>query len=165
MKATTLATRSESKVKIPDDSGRMEAANLREPVSRKVLRTRARGAKRKLEARIGAIPTGKVVEKRPIKKSWIDGKVREHREEWKREVKAHCEMCHDDGEKLPRCQRREYKNRGGKEWLGKTLKAGCSLVAVDVVLRPGEDDEERGQRAWTCLVTEMLRDLCHANCL
>ena len=57
---------------------------------------KVQGVKRKFEARIGVMPSGKVVKKRPIKKLWIDGKVSEHRKEWMREVQAHCEMRRED---------------------------------------------------------------------
>ena len=65
VKATMLATRNESKFKISDDITRMECWEL---VSR---------VKRKFDARIDAMPSGKVVKKRPIKNFWIDGKVSE----------------------------------------------------------------------------------------
>ena len=45
---------------------------------------------------MGALPNGKTVQRHVVKRLWINGCTSEDTEEWKEEVKAHCERCHDD---------------------------------------------------------------------
>ena len=50
------------------------AAQCRDPVKRRVLRRKAQKARREFDARVGALPRGKVVKKPVVTKIWVDGR-------------------------------------------------------------------------------------------
>ena len=63
VKATTLASRNKNKFMVPDEIRELAslAAQCRDPVKRRVLRRKAQKARREFDARVGALPRGKVV--------------------------------------------------------------------------------------------------------
>ena len=98
VKATTLASRNKNKFMVPDEIRELAsvAAQCRDPVKRRVLRRKAQKARREFDARVGALPRGKVVKKPVVTKLWVNGRANEDREEWCEEVRLHCEECYDD---------------------------------------------------------------------
>ena len=77
------------------------AAQCRDPAWRNFLRKKAQKARRELDARVGALPWGKVVKKPVLSKLRVNGRATEDREEWCEEVRLHCEKCYDDKSETP----------------------------------------------------------------
>ena len=73
IKATTMASRNKNK-----------------PARKRVLRKKALKARGEFEARMGALPRGKVVKKPVVTKLWVDGRATEDRVEWCEEVRLRC---------------------------------------------------------------------------
>ena len=98
VKATTTATGSENKFKIRDEIRQMatEAAKCGNPVLWKDLRKKARQVLGEFDARVGALPRGKIVQRPVVKKLWRAGRAIEDGEEWTEETRAYCERCYDD---------------------------------------------------------------------
>ena len=80
------------------------AAQCRDPVKRRVLRRKAQKARREFDARVGALPRGKVVKKPVVTKFWVNGRANEDREEWCEEARLHCENA-----MMTNQRRRKYK--------------------------------------------------------
>ena len=106
VKATTTASRNNKKFMVPDEIREMAAlaAQCRDPVRRKVLRKKAQKARREFDARVGALPRGKVIKKPVVTKLWVNVRASEDREEWNEEVRLHCEKCYDDKSETPEVQ-------------------------------------------------------------
>ena len=98
VKATTLASRNKNKFMVPKEIREFAspAAQCRDPVKRRVLRKKAQKARRGFDARVAALPRGKVVKKPVLTKLWVNGRATEDREEWCEEVRLHCEKSYDD---------------------------------------------------------------------
>ena len=75
------ARRNRNKFAVPDEIREMAAAaaRCRDPV-RRLLRKRARKARRVFEAGRVVLPGGKVIHRPVVKKLWINGRAREDRE-------------------------------------------------------------------------------------
>ena len=84
VKATTLASRNKNKFMVPEEIRELAsvAAQCRDPVKRRVLRKKAQKSRREIDARVGALPRGKVVKKPVVTKLWVNGRAIEDREEW-----------------------------------------------------------------------------------
>ena len=93
VKATTTASRNRNQFSVPDEIREMaaDAASCRDPVRRKLLRKRARKARREFEAGRAVFPRSKVIHRPVVTKLWINGRASEDRDEWTEEVRAHCE--------------------------------------------------------------------------
>ena len=91
---------------VPDEIREMSAlaAQCRDPVRRKILRKKARKARREFDAGVSALPRGKIVKRPVVTKLWINGRASEDRDEWNEEVKLHCEKCYDDKSETPEVQ-------------------------------------------------------------
>ena len=63
---------------------------------RKLLRKRARKARREFEADRAVLPGGTVIHRPVVTKLWINGRDGEDRDEWTEDVRAHCEKCYDE---------------------------------------------------------------------
>ena len=87
------------------------AAKCRDPVSTKVLRKRAKRARREFDARFGALSKGKTVRRPPIKKLSFNGGVSEDREEWMEEVRRHCERCYDEKDEPTQVQEKRIQEQ------------------------------------------------------
>ena len=64
-------------------------ANLnwcRNPTLKKELSKKARKSRREFDARMGALPRGKIVWRPVVKKLWVLGRASEDREEWMEEI-------------------------------------------------------------------------------
>ena len=83
VKATTTASRNNKKFKVPGEIRKMStlAAQCRDPVRRKVLRKLAQKARREFDARVGALPRGKIINNPVVTKLWVNGRATEDREE------------------------------------------------------------------------------------
>ena len=90
-KPTTTAMRNVNKFTVPDEIREVaaEAAKWRDPVRRKLLRKRARKARRGFEAGRAVLPRGKVFHKPLVTKLSINGRASEDGDEWTEEVSAH----------------------------------------------------------------------------
>ena len=86
------------KIRVPEEIRECStlAAQCRDPVKRKILRKKARKARREFDAKVGALPRGKIVNRPVVTKLWINGRASEDRDEWKEEIKIHCSKCYDD---------------------------------------------------------------------
>ena len=60
------------------------------------LRKEARKARREHDARVGAHPSGELVQRPVVKKLWVAGRASQGREEWAEEVWAQGERCYDE---------------------------------------------------------------------
>ena len=98
VKAPTTASRNRNRFSVPDDIKEMadDAATCRDPVRRKLLRKRARKARREFEAGRAVLPRGKVIHRPVVTKLWINGRASEDRDEWAEEMRAHCEKRYHD---------------------------------------------------------------------
>ena len=65
--------------------------NCRDPVKRRVLRRKAQKARSEFDARVEALPRGKIVKKPVVTKLWVNGRATKEMEEWCEEVRLHCE--------------------------------------------------------------------------
>ena len=65
VKATTLTSRNKNKFMVPEEIRELASvvAQCRDPVRRRVLRKKAQKARREFDARVEALPRGKVVMK------------------------------------------------------------------------------------------------------
>ena len=66
-------------------------------------------------------PTGKIVQRPVVTKLWNNGRASEDRDEWKEEVRIHCEICYDDELETPDVQAEGVRHQRCR---------GDSLVAV-----------------------------------
>ena len=161
-KATTTASRNNQKFMVPDEIREMSAlaAQCRDPVRRKVLRKKARKARREFDARVGALPRGKTVKRPVVKKLWINGRASEDRDERNEEVKIHSEKCFDDKSKIPEVQAeriREQRCRGDSvvAFQGRRVQ-----ITVDRVIRArGKILKGKSNGFADCFVVEMLSRL------
>ena len=88
-------------------------------------------ARREFDARMGALPRGKVVKKPVVTKLWVNGRATEDREEWSEEVRAHCEKCYDDKSETPEVQAKESGNRDAEVTAWLLFKVGeCRLQST-----------------------------------
>ena len=96
--AAALASRDKNKFMVPEEIRELAslAAQCRDPVKRRVLRKKAQKARNEFDARVGALPRGKVVKKLVVTKLCVNGRATEDREEWCEEFRLHCEKCYDD---------------------------------------------------------------------
>ena len=65
---------------------------------------KARKARREFNAYRDALPRGKVMQRSVVTKLWDNGRASEDRDEWTKEVRAHCEKCYDDKIETPEVQ-------------------------------------------------------------
>ena len=140
LEATTTATRNKNKFLIKE----MTAATCRNPVLRNELMQKTRKARKEFDARVGALPRGKTVQRSVVPRFGIIGKASEVREEGMGEEQTHCERCHDDKDETSQMQEarvQAQRPRGDsfEAWPGRTAE-----ITVDSVLRAWED-EEQGQ--------------------
>ena len=100
--------RRRNKFTVPDEIREMvvEAAKCRDPVRRKLLRKRARKARREFDAGRAALPGGKVIHRPVVTKFWNSGRASEDRDEWTEEVRAHCESAVMTKLRRPKCSLR-----------------------------------------------------------
>ena len=101
-----LSSRNRKKFCVPEEIRGLacDAANCRDPVRRRRLRKFAMRARREFEAGKAVLPRGKVINRPVITKLWVNGRANEGRDEWREEVRAHCERCNDDKEETSEVQ-------------------------------------------------------------
>ena len=156
IKATTLASRNKNKFMVPEEIREMAslAAKCRDPARRKVLRKKAQKARGEFDARMGALPRGKVVKKPVVMKLWVNGRATEDREEW-------CE----DAKNVTMINQRRRKNKlRESEYRGAEVAVAIQgrrvQITVDRVLRArGKMLRGKSNGPAGCLVVEMLSRL------
>ena len=77
---------------------------------RKDLRKKARKARREFDARVGALPKGKTVQRPIVKKLWINGKASEDRDEWMEEMRSTAKVVMTTRMRRRRCRKRGFRN-------------------------------------------------------
>ena len=122
--ATAAAGRNnKNKFKAPVDLREIAsvAEKCRNPVLRNVLRHKAREARREFDARVGALPKGKTVQRPTVKRLWINGKAGEDRDEWMEDAKAivkSATMTDESSQEQEEMieEHRIRRRTGGKRW-------------------------------------------------
>ena len=101
------------------------------------MRKKAQKARREFDARMGALPRGKVVKKPVVTKLWVNGTATQDREEWCEAVRLHCEKCYDD--KSETSEKQAERIRIGAEVTARLLfKDGeCRLQSTGYFVRAG----------------------------
>ena len=81
IKDTTMTSRNKNKFMVPEEIRELAslAAKCRDPARRRVLRKKAQIAGGEFDARMGALPWGKVVKKPVVTKLWVNGRATENR--------------------------------------------------------------------------------------
>ena len=162
VKATTMVSRNRKKFAVPDEIREMAAlaARCRDPVRRNVSRKKAQKARREFEAKVGALPRGKIIRRPMVTKLWVNGRATEDREEWKEEVKMHCEKCYDDKTETCEVQAEGIRIQRCRGDFAADVQGRHVSIKVNRVLRAG-GKMLNGKTNGTadCLVAEMLRRL------
>ena len=136
------------------------AAQCRDPVKRRVLRRKAQKARREFDARVGALPRGKVVKKPVVTKIWVNGRATEDREEWCEEVRLHCEKCYDDKSETSEIQAERIRVQRCRGDCAVALQGRQVQITVNRVLRArGKMSRGKSNGPADCLVVEMLSRL------
>ena len=162
VKATTTASRNNKKYKLPDEIRKMSAlaAQCRDPVRKKVLRKLAHKARREFDARVGALPRGKIVTKPVVTKLWVNGRATEDREEWNEEVQLHCEKCYGDKSETPEVQAERIREQMSRGDSVVAIQGPRVQITVSRVLRArGKMQSGKSKGPADCLVVEMLNRL------
>ena len=158
----TTASRNNKKFIVPDEIREMAAlaAQCRDPVRRKVLRKKARKACREFDARVGALPIGKVIKKLVVTKLSVNGRATEDRKEWNEEVRLHCEKCYDDKSETPEVQAERIREKRCRGDSVVAIQGRRVQITVNRVLRArGKMFSGKSNGPADCLVVEMLSRL------
>ena len=136
------------------------AAQCRDPVRRKVLRKKAQRARREFEAKVGALPRGKIIRRPVVTKLLVNGRATEDIEEWKEEVKMHCEKCYDDKMETREVQAERIRIQRCRGDFAAADQGRQVSITVNRVLRArGKRLNGKSNGPVDCLVAEMLRRL------
>ena len=147
---------------MPDDIREVaaDAATCRDPVRRKLLRKRARKARREFEAGRAVPPGGEVIHRPVVTKLWINGRASDHRDEWTEEVRAHCEKSYHDKTETSEVQAERIRHQRSRGDSLAALQGQHLQITVDRVLparRKMMKNKANGPA--DCLVTAMLQCL------
>ena len=162
VKATSLESWNKNKFMVPEEIRELAsvAAQCRDPVKRRVLRKKAQKARREFDARVVALPRGKVVKKPVVTKLWVNGRATEDREEWCDEVRLHCEKCYGDKSETSEKQAERIRVQQCRGDSAVAIQGRRMQITVNRVLRArGKMLRGKSNGLADCLVVEKLSRL------